>query len=85
LPGKFDIAIEIGGWVTILAYVRDGFGVGLVSEGALDDLTGLIVRPLDRTTFPPISVKLICRRLAGSGEELDLSEAAMNWRRCLGR
>ncbi len=85
LPGKLDIALEIGGWATILSYVRDGFGVGLVSEGALDDPTGLIVRPLDRSTFSPISVKLICRRLAGSGEELDLSEVAMNWRRCLGR
>jgi len=85
LLNQLDIALEVGGWATILAYVRDGFGVGLVSEGALDDPSGLTVRPLDRTTFPPISAKLICRRLAGSGDGLDLSEEAMTWRRFLGR
>jgi len=31
LLNKLDIAPEIGGWSTILAYVRDGFGVGVVS------------------------------------------------------
>jgi DNA-binding transcriptional LysR family regulator len=80
---KLDITLEIGGWATILAYVRDGFGVGVVSEGALEDTKGFDIRPLDRMAFPPISAKLICRRLAGSGDELDLSDAAINWRRLL--
>jgi DNA-binding transcriptional LysR family regulator len=80
LLNKLDIALEIGGWATSLAYVRDGAGVGLVSEGALEDPTGLTVRPLERPTFPAIEAKLICRRLAGSGEELDLTEAAQVWR-----
>jgi len=31
LLNKLDIVPEIGGWSTILAYVRDGFGVGVVS------------------------------------------------------
>ncbi len=84
LFNKLDITLEIGGWATILAYVRDGFGVGLVNEGAFEDTKGLTIRPLDPMTFPPISAKLICRRLAGSGDELDLSDQAMNWRRILG-
>ncbi len=33
LLNKLDIAPEIGGWATILAYVRDGFGVGLSVKG----------------------------------------------------
>jgi DNA-binding transcriptional LysR family regulator len=83
LLGKLDIALEIGGWATILAYVRDGFGVGLVSEGALEEIKGLSVRPLDRTTFSPIEAKIICRRLAGSGDELDLSDSGMMRRQSL--
>jgi len=79
LLNKVDIALEIGGWATILSYVRGGFGVGLVSEGALEDAKGLTVRPLDPTVFPPIAVKLICRRLAGRGEEPDLSDSARAW------
>jgi DNA-binding transcriptional LysR family regulator len=80
LLDKLDLALEIGGWPTILAYVRDGFGVGVISEGALDDSTGLTVRRLDPAVIPPIEAKLICRRLPGSGQGLDLSESAAVWR-----
>lgn len=80
---KLDIALEIGGWATILAYVRDGFGVGVVSEGALEDAQGLTIHPLERASFPPTEARLVCRRLAGSGEELDLSEPGMTWRHFL--
>jgi DNA-binding transcriptional LysR family regulator len=83
--GKLDVALEIGGWATILAYVRDGFGVGLVSEGALEDSKGLTVRLLDRSSFPLTEAKLIYRRLAGSGEESDLSEQAQAWRQVICR
>jgi DNA-binding transcriptional LysR family regulator len=79
LLDKLHIALEVGGWATILAYVRDGAGVGLVSEGALWNPKGLTVRPLDRTSFAPIKARLICRRLAGTGDELDLSEQGRAW------
>jgi DNA-binding transcriptional LysR family regulator len=79
LLGKLDIALEIGGWATILAYVRDGFGVGVVSEGALAEVDGLTLRRLDPGSFSAIEAKLICRRASGSGEELDLSQAATDW------
>ncbi len=85
LLNKLDIALEVGGWATILAYVRDGCGVGSVSEGALDETKGFTIRPLDRTAFAPIEARLICRHLGGSGDELDLSEAGANWRLCLTR
>jgi DNA-binding transcriptional LysR family regulator len=83
LLDKLDLALEIGGWPTILAYVRDGVGVGVVSEGALDDSAGLTVRRLDPEVIPPIEAKLICRKMPGSGEELDLSDSARAWRNCL--
>ncbi len=79
LLSKLDIALEIGGWATILAYVRDGFGVGLVSEGALTPTEGLTVRRLDPGSFPAIEARLICRRASGPGHALDLSESAARW------
>jgi DNA-binding transcriptional LysR family regulator len=81
--GRLTIALEIGGWAAILAYVRDRFGVGIVSVGALVEAKGLIVRTLDPAEFPSIQARLICRRLAGSGPELDLSEPAQEWRAVL--
>ena len=79
LLNKLDIALEIGGWATILAYVRDGFGVGIVSEGALTDSDGLTVRKLDAGSFDPIVARLICRKATGPGEEPDLTEPARAW------
>jgi len=79
LLNKLDIALEIGGWSTILAYVRDGFGVGLVSEGALTDSEGLTLRKLEPGSFDPIVARIICRRATGPGEEPDLNEPARAW------
>jgi DNA-binding transcriptional LysR family regulator len=80
---RVNIVLEIGGWSTIIAYVRDGLGVGIVSEAAVVEPQGLIVRPLDPAVFPLIESRLIARRLAGSGDELDLSEPADAWRSML--
>jgi DNA-binding transcriptional LysR family regulator len=79
LLNKLDIAPEIGGWATILAYVRDGFGVGVVSEGALTDSEGVTLRKLDPDSFDPIVARLICRRATGPGEEPDLTEPTRAW------
>ena len=83
--GRLQVALEVGGWATILAYVRDGFGVGIVSEAAVLEPKGLIVRPLDPKAFPPIEAKLIGRRLGGSGDQWDLSEPAQAWSAVLRR
>lgn len=85
LLSKLDIVLEVGGWATILAYVRDGVGVGLVSEGVVEGLKGLTVRPLDGASFHPTEAKLICRRLVGSGEGQDLTAEAMAWWKTLER
>src|SRR5262249_53985635 len=75
-----DIALEVGGWSTILAYVRDGFGVGLVCEAAVGGADGLVVRPLDAAAFPPIEARLICRRGGGGGGGGAPSAAGRAWR-----
>src|SRR5262249_24112923 len=76
---RLQVALEVGGWAAILAYVHDGFGVGIVSEAAVLEPKGLIVRSLDPNAFPPIEARLIGRRLGGSGDDWDLSEGAQAW------
>jgi DNA-binding transcriptional LysR family regulator len=85
LQNKLNLVLEVGGWATILAYVRDGFGVGVVSEGAVTETKGLMIRLLDPEVFPQVDAKLICRRLAGSGDKLDLSKQGAAWREVLKR
>jgi LysR family transcriptional regulator, benzoate and cis,cis-muconate-responsive activator of ben and cat genes len=80
-----NIVLELGGWSTILAYVRDGFGVGVVSEAAVRETKGLAIRLLDPEVFPRVESKLICRRLAGSVDALDLPNQGMAWREVLRR
>ena len=54
--------------------------MGVVSEGALSDTKGLLIRLLDAEVFPRVEAKLICRRLAGSADERDLSPPGAAWR-----
>jgi DNA-binding transcriptional LysR family regulator len=79
MHGRLQVALEIGGWGTMLAYVRDGFGAGIVSEAAVLEPKGLTIRLLDSKAFPPIEAKLIGRRRGSSGDEWDLSETAQAW------
>jgi DNA-binding transcriptional LysR family regulator len=85
LLATLDVALEVGGWSAILAYVRDGVGVGLLSEGAVDEPDGLVIRPLDPAAFPPIESRLICRRSPGGAGGLDLSGPARAWREAVRR
>jgi DNA-binding transcriptional LysR family regulator len=85
LLNSLNIVLELGGWATILTYVRDGLGVGVVSEGAVRETKGLAIRVLDPEVFPRVETKLICRRLAGSVDALDLTEHGLAWRAVLGR
>ncbi|HZW29534.1 MAG TPA: hypothetical protein VFF52_02440, partial [Isosphaeraceae bacterium] len=77
--GRIQVALEVGGGATILASVHGGFGVGIVSEAAVLEPTGLLLRPLDPNAFPRIEATLIGRRLGGSGDHWDLSEQAQTW------
>jgi DNA-binding transcriptional LysR family regulator len=84
--GLFDelkIAMEVGGWKVILEYVRDGGGVGIISEAAVRGATDLICRGLDPEFFRPSELKLICRYRLNRPDELDLSPEADAFRECL--
>jgi len=82
---KLDVKLEISGWTTILACVRQGAGVGLVVESACQETNGLdslIMRHLDRKILPPAEMRLICCLDEETGQP-DLSEEADAFRRML--
>jgi DNA-binding transcriptional LysR family regulator len=83
LMPNLSIVMETGGWETILGYVRDGFGVGIVSEAAVGGETRLVVRRLDPSVFPHRETKLICRPAHTAGQKLDLTAEAEAFRQAL--
>jgi DNA-binding transcriptional LysR family regulator len=78
------IALEVGGWQAILAYVREELGVGVVTQTVLEqDPHGLEIRLLNRRAFPPTRLRLICRTRLSEPDELDLSPPAARFRELL--
>jgi DNA-binding transcriptional LysR family regulator len=78
---RLSIAMEIGGWSTILAFVRAGIGVGIVSQAACVDTKGLLpLKVLNPEQFRPIPHLLICRKHLQGGDKLDLSDDAERFR-----
>ena len=81
---ELEAALEMGGWQAILAYVRVGLGVGMVTQTAFEqDPQGLEIRHLNRRAFPPTRLRLICRTRLTSPDELDLSPEAARFRELL--
>ena len=81
MADRLEVAMEVGGWSTILAFVRDGIGVGVISRSACPDpARGLWVRPLDTSQFRPIRLHLICRRASAGHGGLDLAGDAARFR-----
>jgi DNA-binding transcriptional LysR family regulator len=81
---ELNIALEMGGWQAILAYVREGLGVGVVTQTAFgQDPHGLEIRLLNRRAFPPTRLRLICRTRVTAPDELDLSPSAARFRELL--
>ncbi|HEY8503584.1 MAG TPA: LysR family transcriptional regulator [Gemmataceae bacterium] len=80
-PTQLDVALEIGGWATLLAYVRDGLGVGIAGEATVREADSrerpaLVTAGLDPKTFPPLQTRVIARRRHGNPEDPDLTPAA---------
>jgi DNA-binding transcriptional LysR family regulator len=81
---ELNIALEVGGWQAILAYVHEGLGVGVVTQSAVEqDPHGLEIRLLNRRAFPPTRLRLICRTRLTAPDELDLSPPAARFRELL--
>lgn len=82
LVGHLDIRLEIGGWGTILDYVRDHHGVGVVSESAVPKSKDLVVAYFSPKFIPAAKTKIICRYKLDT-DELDLTEMAREFYRLL--
>ncbi len=62
LVGKLDIVLEVGGWSATLDFVRDGWGVGIVTKSAIVSDAGLLEpHPLEILESPPTAMRLIAR------------------------
>ncbi len=73
-----NVILEAGGWQTILDFVESGFGVGFVSQSAIEMFRSaggakLNTRMLYQKEFPADSVRIIARKRHGKNEP-DLSE-----------
>ena len=73
---RIDFRVETGHWSTILGYVNDGLGVGLLAKSVIPAHSDLKIVPLSESEFPSTRTALVCRYAAGSSEELHLSDAA---------
>ncbi|MGH7199094.1 MAG: LysR family transcriptional regulator [Planctomycetaceae bacterium] len=85
ISADLHIVLEIGGGAAMLELVRDGLGIGVVTESLVRGRSDVAVRHLDRDQLPPRETKLICRRRYGTGDALDLSEPAAAFRAALER
>jgi DNA-binding transcriptional LysR family regulator len=71
------VALELGGWQALEAYVRRGLGVGLLPRSVVaKHPAGLLRRDLAPAVAPPNVVRLVCRKHPLEEGELDLSDAA---------
>ena len=74
---QLDIVLEIGGWPAVLAYARRGIGAGIVPRSALvQPRQRYEQRLLEPEQFTPLVMRLICRRLAGTLPQADLTPNA---------
>jgi DNA-binding transcriptional LysR family regulator len=81
---QLDIVLEIGGWPAVLTYARRGVGAGIVPRSALvQSRQRYEQRLLDPQQFAPLVMHLICRRLAGTSPQADLTPNAALFARLL--
>jgi DNA-binding transcriptional LysR family regulator len=71
---RLDVVLEIGGWPAMLAYVRRGVGVGIITRSALGKSRQRYVqRLLDPRQFALLVIHLICRGAARASSQVDLA------------
>lgn len=76
LFGNLDVMLEVGGWPAILDFVREGWGIGIVTKSAIVSEGGLLEPcKLDLPNLPATAVRLIAR-LQGSDQKPDLLKEA---------
>jgi len=71
-----NVALEVGGWQSILQFVQAGLGVGLTTEQAIQSMrwnatrrqsskAAVTVKMLDEQDFPPDEIRVIARKQQG--------------------
>jgi DNA-binding transcriptional LysR family regulator len=82
---KVEYRVEIGGWLTILDYVRAGLGVGLVSEWAKRDpvAKNLLFRPLADSRLGTMTMKLVTRKADDEAKDMSRKAVSDAWRTSL--
>ena len=81
-----ELFVQTGGWLTILNYVRDGHGAGLISNTVLkmvSDTKWMQLRTLQPRQMAPVPLNLIARLAPDRPHDLDLTEDGHAWRKCL--
>ncbi len=80
---KPELLIQTGGWLTILNYVRDGHGVGLVCNTVFatpGDPKWMLTRPIHPRQMPPIPLNMVARYAPDRPQGIDLTEDGLAWR-----
>ena len=75
-----QVLLEIGGWSTLLTYVKLGLGVGLLPRSVAGRKPAeLLVKGLHSSLAAPNVMRMICR-LQPNGDKLDLDNAGQAFR-----
>ena len=75
---RLKVVVEAGPRTTVLDYVRDGVGIGIVPRSAVAGQPGITVKSLPPKVAPANAVRVLCRKRAGK-DDLDLSDGAMDF------
>ena len=75
---RLKVAVEVGPPSTALDYVRDGIGIGVVPRSATVGEGGMVIKPLPPKLSLANTIRVICRKRAGT-DELDLSDGAADF------
>lgn len=79
---RLNVVVEVSPWTSVLNFVRDGVGVGIVPRSAALAQNGLHIKPLPGKLSPASAVRVICRKRAGT-DDLDLAEGALEFLQAL--
>jgi DNA-binding transcriptional LysR family regulator len=79
---RLRVAIEVGPALTAMGYVREAVGVGVLPRSAVNGHKDLVVKALPPKLSPTNTVRVICRKRAGS-DDLDLSDRGADFLQAL--
>lgn len=79
---RLRVTVEVGPAPTAREYVRAALGVGVLPRSAVNGHTDLVVKALPPKLSPTNTVRVICRKRAGT-DDLDLTDRGMDFLKVL--